>query len=394
LFFSYLCKPKVNPTINNIVMKRILLILVLFLIANTLPAQEEYWSNPPDLKKIENEVNSKSSPHYYPKLVKRLTACDTTLDGSDYEALYYGQAYQEGYSPYGDHDDMSAIRKMMQQDTLTPDDVEKIMKHADKYIKDNPADPQIYYYRFVVRNYSIQVHGADSGQIDDDYYRFVMLSRAFIGSGDAKSMDHAMYVVTTAHEYFFMNLMNVRMHTQHLISQNGHNYDLMELGENEEGIDSLWFDINFNWLNKTFSSNNTKTKENKAVTSVDIPLNTYFDIEIVKVKSGKSKFRVVSMESYDEIIVFDSVLNNSIPKNHIIGYFGKAKWAKDAESTNLIFKANVDGKPLSFDTDIQYHGSEKFQKTSNSGIFNGVKMNEIWHDNISAIRISNIRREK
>lgn len=378
-------------------MKKIFLILVLFLIADNLPAQEEYWSNPPDLKKIEKEVNSKSSPHYYPKLVKRLAACDTTLDDSDYEALYYGQAYQDGYSPYGDHDDMSAIRKMMQQDTLTPDDVEKIMKHADGYIKKNPADPQIYYYRFMVRNYSIQVHGADSGQIDEDYYRFIMLSRALIGSGDAKSMDHAMYVVSTAHEYFCMNLMNVRMHTQHLISQNGHSYDLMELRENEQGIDSLWFniDINFNWLNKAFSANNTKTKEKKAVTSVDIPLNTYFDIELVKVKSGKSKFRVISMEPDDETIIFDSVLNDAVPKNHIVGYFGKAKWSSTGEeSTNLIFKANFDGKPLSFDTDIQYHGSDKFHTTSNSGIFNGVKMNEIWHDNISAIRISNIRREK
>ena len=376
-------------------MKRVFLIVSLLFAVSILYAQDETWCNPPDLKKIEKEVNSKSSPHYYPKLVKRLAACDTTLDGSDYEALYYGQAYQEGYSPYGDNGNMSAIRKMLQQDTLTPDDVKKIMKHAAEYIKKHPADPQIYYNRFVVRNYSIQMHGADSGDLEADYYRFIMLSRAFVNSGDARSMDHAMYVVTTAHEYFLMNMMEVRMHTQHLITQNGHSYDLMELGENEDGLDSLWFniDINFNWLNKTLGSNGEKTKEKKAVTSVDIPLNTYFDIELVKVKNGKSKFRVVKTIPLNETISFDSVLNDSVPKNHIQGFFCKAQWSIDDETSNLIFKANTD-EPLLFDTDIRYTRSGNFYKTSSSGIFSGVKMNEIWHDNIDSIRISNIRKRK
>ncbi len=378
-------------------MKRAILFVSLLSAICALQAQDEFWSNPPDLEKIRSEISNKSSRHYYPKLVKRLAASDTTLNESDYEALYYGQAYQEVYSPYGDDDNMSAIRKMMQQDTLTPDDVEKIMKHAANYIKKYPADPQIYYNRFVVRNYSIQVHGADSGDIGNDYYRFVMLSRAFVGSGDARSMDHAMYVVTTAHEYFFMNLMNVRMRAQHLVSQNGHSYDLMTLRDNEEGIDSLWFniDINFNWLSKSFTTDNTKTKSKKTVSCIDIPLNTYFDIELVKLKNGKSKFRVLKTENLDGTITFDSVLNDSVPKNHIRGYFCKANWSSSgAESTNLIFKANTEGLPLLFDTDIQYNGSGKFHTTSNSGIYSGVKHNEIWHDNISAIRISNIRIRK
>lgn len=401
-------------------MRKILFMITILLMAGTLPAQEEFWSNPPNLEKIKSEVNTKSSPHYYPKLVKRLAKADTTLNESDYEALYYGQAYQKNYSPYGSDDNMDAMRKMMRQDTLTSADVKKFLSHADAYIKDYPADPQVYYYKFVVQNYAKQIHGANADGIEDNYYRFVMLSRALVGSGDGRSTEHAMYVVSTAHEYFIMNMLDVQMRSQSLIYDNGHKYDLIHLWENEEGLDSLWFnvDICFNWLNKALPFEKPQaTDPEKIVTSVDIPLNSWFDIEVVKVKNKKSQFRVIELlplnvaldnkrgdglkaqytpQDDSQGIVFDSILNDDVPLNHIQGYFCKTKFFRSSEKEQicLMFKANTAETPLLYDTFIKYIGSDKFQTTSNDGIFRGVKMNEIWNDEIQTLRISNIRKDK
>lgn len=386
-------------------MKKILIMVTILLMAGSLPAQEDSWSNPPDLEKIKSEVNTKSSPHYYPKLVKRLAEFDTTLNYGDYEALYYGQAYQKNYGPYGSDDNMDAMLKMMRQDTLTPADVKKFLSHTDAYIKKYPADPHVYYYKTLVQNYANQVYGTEISDIEENYYRGLMLSQVLAGSGDGRSKDHAMYVVNTDHEYFIMDMMGVRMHSQSLIYDNGHNYDLILLNGKEEGLDSLWFnvDICFGWLSKTLSSqkpqrNNPKEK----VTSVDIPLNTWFDIEVVKVKKEESLFRVIKLLSLNETadnsqgILFDSILNDDIPQNHIQGYFCKTKYFKksDKEQICLMFKSNIDETPLMYDTFIKYLGSDEFQTTSNEGIFRGVKMNEIWNDEIQAIRISNIRKEK
>lgn len=379
-------------------MKKIILALIIFLVPHFLLAQEEFWVNPPDYTKIEKSVTSKKSPQYYPKLVKKFANCDTTLVPEDVVALYYGQAYQKGFSALGHLVlGLDTIRNMLRGDTLTPGDVKKIVDLANEEISEAPADPRLYYYKFIAQNYSVKMHGADSNEATKSYIQFMALTNTIVNSGDGKSMNHAMHVINVSDEYFIMNMIGVDPKSQHLIFDEGHYYDMFLLDTNDLALDTLWFniDIHFSMLNKTFSDNNPKTEKKKTLTTVDIPLNNYFDIELVKVKNGKSKFRVISMEPFDETIVFDSVLNDSIPKNHIIGYFGNIQWSSlGGESTNLIFKSNFDGEPLSFNTEIQNAATGKFHTTSNSGIFSGVKMNEIWHENISAIRISNIRREK
>ena len=53
----------------------------------------------PDNKDIFEQTLNSESPYYYPTLMMRYLAEDTTLSEKDYYYLYYGYAYSDQYSP-------------------------------------------------------------------------------------------------------------------------------------------------------------------------------------------------------------------------------------------------------------------------------------------------------
>jgi hypothetical protein len=56
-----------------------------------------------DRASIEKAVTDTNAPTYYPKLLQRFNAFDTTLTAMDYRLLYYGFAFQKEYNGYLDH---------------------------------------------------------------------------------------------------------------------------------------------------------------------------------------------------------------------------------------------------------------------------------------------------
>ena len=84
-------------------MKKILAILAFALLATAGRAQDEQQAgqepNPPDWDRIEALVSIPASEYYYPFLMTRYTAGDSTLTEKDYYYLYYGYSCQPGYRP-------------------------------------------------------------------------------------------------------------------------------------------------------------------------------------------------------------------------------------------------------------------------------------------------------
>ena len=73
----------------------------------------------PDEEAIFDRTTQASSPYYYPNLLIRYNAGDTTLTVDDYRYLTYGNAFRDEYKPLSTNDDLD--RTLLVAARLDPD---------------------------------------------------------------------------------------------------------------------------------------------------------------------------------------------------------------------------------------------------------------------------------
>ncbi|MDE5785680.1 MAG: DUF4919 domain-containing protein, partial [Duncaniella sp.] len=54
----------------------------------------------PDMAKIKHDINDRTSPYYYPRLMAEFMRNDTLMKIDKYRYLYLGYMFQEDYTPY------------------------------------------------------------------------------------------------------------------------------------------------------------------------------------------------------------------------------------------------------------------------------------------------------
>ncbi len=67
-----------------------------------------------DMAEVKRLTTDASLPSYYPTLLKRFNAFDSSLTNTDYRLLYYGFAFQKGYNRLAHHRE-AAIREQLQR---------------------------------------------------------------------------------------------------------------------------------------------------------------------------------------------------------------------------------------------------------------------------------------
>lgn len=85
----------------------------------------------PDDEDIFARTLDEASPYYYPSLMMRYRAGDTTLTATDYYYLYYGYAFSENYRPLRPikaEDDMLAVLERINQDSIRYEDMEAVIR--------------------------------------------------------------------------------------------------------------------------------------------------------------------------------------------------------------------------------------------------------------------------
>ena len=98
------------------------------------------------------------------------------------------------------------------------------------------------------------LYGKESQEALDAYVQGVMLFSAISSTGNGKTPETAFHVICVSDEYGLMEMLGLSMKSQSLIEKKGRSYDLMELEENEFGLESMYFDITVSMeaLNKMF----------------------------------------------------------------------------------------------------------------------------------------------
>lgn len=380
-------------------MKKLFLFLVAFFaLCNIMVAQDNEADTAmesmhflvPDYDFLARQTADKSSPYYYPTLVKRFLAADTTLGLEELHCLYYGSVVQEGYDPYGHPAYESEVRELLNKENVSEKEAKKALKILDKAMKEYPTEPKVYLYRHYANSV---LYGAESDQARDDAFRYVMLIQVIGASGDGDAVESAFHVAIPWHAYSFMNYYGFSMTSQSLVNDNGQSFDMYEVRDNKYGVEKIYFNItpSFRHLNKMFTLADDDDTDNEPAERIDINVGTKV---VVKLKKSRGTYlmTVVDKQPFNDTLQLGAnsdLFPSDGEENTIIFYCARAEGGK----IFLVMKSFCK-EMLSYDSFFRLEGSADFVSTSNDGIFSKVVGTEIWSDPIATIRVSNLRPMK
>ena len=195
--------------------------------------------NAPDYKQIKKAVNIKGGEFYYPELLRRFEAADTTLTREQAYYFYYGTATLPDHNPYK-FENYEAVSKALSGDNITEENWRKAAEAIEKQLQSDPTNLRFHVYKQMAYSY---VYGKESREYLDAVFQVNKLLSAIMSTGDGRTMESAFHVISVTDEYGFMDILGVSLKSQSLLNNKGQSYDLMELKENSYGLKSLYFNV-------------------------------------------------------------------------------------------------------------------------------------------------------
>lgn len=224
-------------------MKKILILLILCIGFQFGFAQK---TKKPNYKKIEKVIKEKDSDFYYSKLQKKFEDADTTMTLNEKRHLYYGYRYQDSYSPYSHSDYQDSVRVISMKKELNFEDYELLDVYTDSILKQEP---------FNLRAMSAKLYALDKlfkrKKVGKVFFKANTVIDAILSSGDGLTKKTSYYVINPTHEYGMLDVLGYDFGGQQSLIEH---YDYLTLGENENGIEGLYFDVtpSLNALSKMF----------------------------------------------------------------------------------------------------------------------------------------------
>lgn len=158
--------------------------------------------NGPDYKRIEKAINTKDSEFYYPELLRRFQAADSTLTPEQVYYFYYGTATRSNYDPYGS-DHLKEVNEALSGDTITEENWREAAQLIEKQLETDPTNLRFHFYKQIVCS---ELFGVGSKEHQDAAKQMHMLVEAVMMSGNGKSLESAIHVNSVPDEYALMEL--------------------------------------------------------------------------------------------------------------------------------------------------------------------------------------------
>lgn len=158
----------------------------------------------PDLDSIKAASCDPSSSQYFPTLLKRFMANDTTMTDSDFQYFYYGTLFQEDYDPYRPAfrpNQLETVKTLYNKPGLSRAEKQMILDYAIASLLDNPVNIQQLVHRIDIYEKNGKYDLAKIWQYKLNHILLVIAS-----SGSGLTPEDARIVVYPEHEYDFLNL--------------------------------------------------------------------------------------------------------------------------------------------------------------------------------------------
>lgn len=191
----------------------------------------------PDYPAIQKAISNPRSEFYYPTLLERYYAGDTTFTAKESHYLYYGFVFQKEYDPY-DHSDTEMKKMLHSLPSIGDNDCRTLIGMAQEVLEKNP---------FKVSAFRVIQYCCDQLDSAELATKYSWMQRTFaiaiIESGNGKEPSTAFYVNEVEHEYFLLSLFDLTPGSQSLSIIDDEKYDVMEVDKNDYGLEKLYFNL-------------------------------------------------------------------------------------------------------------------------------------------------------
>jgi hypothetical protein len=222
----------------------VLVIAILCGIASTY-AQEDFFT-PPDFRQIERNIQNPASSFFYPKLMERYLAGDSTLTADEGKHLYFGYVFQPAYVPADDSRYNQRLASVLSRTSLTETDFREILEIAQALLQEDP---------FNLRALNAVLLVLAQGNNVAEYKKIArqrhIVQDAIVSTGDGMSETTPFFVIRVAHEYDMLPFLGFRFGGEDRRLRGGR-MNFLSLAENRFGVERLYFDTSaiIDYLNR------------------------------------------------------------------------------------------------------------------------------------------------
>lgn len=144
-----------------------------------------------NMDEIRNEVSNPDSEFYYPKLIKRLNASDTTLGVMDYRHLYYGFVFQDNYTG------LNNVRKKEIYELIENKKLKRAMDVCDSVLMDVPVSLSMNFIKLFLAQ-----------KMNENSFETIVFKKRYLGilltiltSGDGKTSKTGYKTILISDDY-------------------------------------------------------------------------------------------------------------------------------------------------------------------------------------------------
>lgn len=220
-------------------MIRLYTLLIISLFAASAFAQsikQQFTIEKPDLEAIKAATYDRSSPYYYPRLMKEFQRNDTLMKLDKFRHLYFGYMFQEDYNPYRPKAFKGPVPDPAENPALTRAECDSVIALCERAIDDNPFDFQNMMRLISALRLKGKINLANIWQYKLDY-----ILMAIASSGTGFDEENAWYVVEPQHEYVLLSVLGLRA-VNHLFYAPYYEYIQVNT-PNDTGAEGYYFNI-------------------------------------------------------------------------------------------------------------------------------------------------------
>ncbi len=224
-------------------MLRTFIFCSLFFLSNWINAQ---IVSKIDFDQIKKEITDSTSVFYYPDLLQKAIKLDTTISSEEFKRLYYGNAFQSYYYPYGSTEKeknfLNAFGKQTNFNTL--------VKLGNDVLKENPVNLEVLLKMILLFS---KEGKKEEATIYAKFY--VAYLEVIYSSGNGMNCDNGFVVISVDDEYRIVGDLGLNVLRQALIDE----CDLLTFSKKgqkrKNRIKQLYFNVRIplTYLSKSFN---------------------------------------------------------------------------------------------------------------------------------------------
>lgn len=190
----------------------------------------------PDNDEILGATINNASPYFYPALMTRYMAGDTTLTATDYYYLYYGYAFSDNYKPLESIPAADKVLMIFEKDNQPGlDDSRRIIQYALEVMKADPFSPKNI--NFLIYAYGV-LGDAVNERVNADRLKKILTTIENSGTGLKEDSPH--HVLWFSHTNDYLASRGLRPMKRVVVSRTTEYVPLME---RKDGVKGYYFDF-------------------------------------------------------------------------------------------------------------------------------------------------------